>query len=207
MVYIGDLSSMQLDALQEIGNIGAGNAATALAQLINAKVEMNVPRVKILPFDAVPELVGGADRPIIGVYLNVGGSVSSNILFMLPIEEAVILVDLLMGQSIGTTKAGHLEEMELSAMREMGNIIAATYLNALAVFTRLTFVPSVPALAIDMAGSVLDAILAKFGEVADHVLLLETCFKKEEHNVVGHFFMLPEPEALDTILSALGVSE
>lgn len=207
MVYIGDLSSMQLDALQEIGNIGAGNAATALAQLINAKVEMNVPRVKILPFDAVPDLVGGADRPIIGVYLNVGGSVSSNILFMLPIEEAVILVDLLMGQETGTTRADHLEEMELSALREMGNIIAATYLNALAVFTGLTFVPSVPALAIDMAGSVLDAILAKFGEVADHVLLLETRFKKEEHNVVGHFFMLPEPEALDTILSALGVNE
>ncbi len=207
MVYIGDLSSMQLDALREIGNIGAGNAATALAQLIQAKIDMNVPRVKILAFDAVPELVGGADRHIIGVYLNVGGSVSSNILFMLPFEEAVVLVDLLLGQQIGTTRADTLGELELSAMREMGNIIAATYLNALAVFTGLTFIPSVPALAIDMAGSVLDAILAKFGEVADHVLLLETCFKKEEHKVVGHFFMLPEPEALDTILSALGVNE
>lgn len=207
MVYIGDLSSMQLDALQEIGNIGAGNAATALAQLLHAKISMSVPRVKILAFDAVPELVGGADRHIMGVYLNVGGSVSSNILFMLPFEDAVLLVDLLLGQQIGTTGADNLGELELSAMREMGNIIAATYLNALAIFTGLTFVPSVPALAIDMAASVLDAILAKFGEVADHVLLLETCFKKEEHNVVGHFFMLPEPEALNTILSALGVNE
>ncbi len=206
MVYIGDLSNMQLDALQEIGNIGAGNAATALAQLINSKIEMNVPRVKILPFDTVPDLVGGADRHIIGVYLNVGGSVSSNILFMLPIEQAVVLVDLLMGKGIGETRPDNLGDLELSAMREMGNIIAATYLNALSVFTRLTLVPSVPALAMDMAGSVLDAILAKFGEVADHVLLLETCFKKDDHNVVGHFFMLPEPEALDTILSALGVN-
>jgi len=205
-VYIGNLSNLQLDALQEIGNIGAGNAATALAQLVNSKIEMNIPRVKILPFDMVPEEVGGADRHIIGVYLSVSGSVSSNILFMLPVEQALVLVDLLMAKEIGTTQPDSLGEMELSAMREMGNIIAASYLNALSVFTRLTLIPSVPALAMDMAGSVLDAILAKVGEVADHVLLLETFFKQDEHNVVGYFFMLPEPEALDNILSALGVN-
>lgn len=206
MDYISDLSNMQLDALREIGNIGAGNAATAMAQLINAKIDMNVPNVKILLFGDVPDLLGGADCHVIGIYLNVGGSVSSSILFMLHIEQACLLVDLLMGKAAGETRVDNLGEMELSAMREMGNIIAATYLNALAVFTGLTLIPSVPALAIDMAGSVLDAVLARFGEVADHVLLLETCFKKDDQNVVGHFFLLPEPEALDTILSALGVS-
>ncbi|MGI6435406.1 MAG: chemotaxis protein CheC [Syntrophomonadaceae bacterium] len=206
MVYISNLSSMQLDALREIGNIGAGNAATAMAELIKAKIDMNVPNVKILPFGDVPDLLGGADCHIIGIYLDVGGSVSSNILFILPIEQACLLVDLLMGKEVGESKADNLGEIELSAMREMGNIIAATYLNALAAFTGLTLRPSVPALAIDMAGAVLDAVLARFGEVADHVLLLETCFKKDVHNVVGHFLLLPEPEALDTILSALGVS-
>lgn len=203
---ISELSNMQLDALREIGNVGAGNAATAMAQLIQAKIDMNVPAVNILPFDTVPDLVGGADNPVIGIFLNVGGSIMANILFMIPVEQACLLVDLLMGKSPGDTRLDNLGDIEVSAMRELGNIIAATYLNALAVFTKMTLVPSVPALAIDMAGAILDAVLAQFGTVADHVLLLETCFKKEEQNVVGHFFLLPEPEALDSILSALGVN-
>jgi len=89
---------------------------------------------------------------------------------------------------------------------ELGNILSATYLNALAMFTQLTFLPSVPALAIDMAGAVLDAILAQFGEIADHVLVLETQFVRDQEEVVGHFFLLPEPDSLNTILAALGVS-
>lgn len=206
MVHINDLSHMQLDALQEIGNIGAGNAATAMAQLVQAKIDMTVPHVKILPFGEVPDLLGGADSHVIGIFLDVSGSVGANILFVMPIQEACLLVDLLMGKKAGESTADNMGEIELSAMREMGNIIAATYLNALAAFTGLTLIPSVPGLAIDMAGAVLDAVLAQFGAIADHVLLLETCFKKDMHNVVGHFFLLPEPEALDTILSALGVS-
>lgn len=206
MVDISHLSNMQLDALREIGNIGAGNAATAMAQLIQAKIDMNVPDVSILPFGVVPDLLGGADRPVIGIYLGVGGAVKANILFMLPIAEACLLVDLLMGKPTGQTGFDNLGEIELSALQELGNIIAATYLNALAAFTGLKMVPSVPALAIDMAGAVIDAILARYGEVADHVLLLETCFKKDVHSVVGHFFLLPEPEALNTILAALGVN-
>jgi len=89
---------------------------------------------------------------------------------------------------------------------ELGNILSATYLNAMSMFTQLTFIPSVPALGVDMAGAILNAILAQFGEIADHVLLLETDFTKDEDEVVGHFFLLPEPGSLQTILTALGVS-
>ena len=107
---------------------------------------------------------------------------------------------------LGETTAETLSELEMSAMMELGNILSATYLNALAMFTQLAFIPSVPALAVDMAGAVLNGILAQFGEVADHVLVLETQFVREQEEVVGHFFLLPEPDSLNTILSALGVS-
>jgi chemotaxis protein CheC len=197
---------MQMDALKEIGNIGAGNAATALAQMINSKIDMNVPRVNILEFDKVPELLGGADVFVVGIYLTVLGSAPASLLFILPVEHACRLVDMMMGQPAGHTKPQEMSDMEYSAMMELGNIISATYLNALAMFTQLTLAPSVPALGMDMAGAILDAILAQFGEVADHVLVLETQFKKDSEDVVGHFFMLPEPGSLDTILTALGVS-
>ncbi|MGE5455320.1 MAG: chemotaxis protein CheC [Methylocystaceae bacterium] len=199
-----ELSHIQIDALKEIGNIGAGNAATALALMINTKIDMTVPKISILPFNEVPNLVGGPDMPVTAIFLMVHGDAAANILFMLPLTSAGILVDMVMGQPPGT--AVSFNDIEKSALMEIGNILAATYLNAMASYTNLLLRPSVPALAFDMAGAVLDVVLAELGQVGDHVLLLETDFKKGEQEVVGHFFLLPEPGALDLILAALGVS-
>lgn len=206
MEDFSQLSNLQIDALKEIGNIGAGNAATALAQMINSKIDMKVPQISILPFDQVPELIGGPGVHAVGIYLNVSGVAPASILFLMMVEKACILLDMLMGRTPGTTKAINLNDMDASAMMEVGNIIAATYLNALSMFTKLSFTPSVPALGIDMAGAILGAILAQFGQIGDHVLLLDTQFTKDDLDVVGHFFLLPEPGSLNTILSALGVS-
>lgn len=200
------LSGMQIDALKEIGNIGSGNAATALAQMINAKVDMSVPNVRVLPFASVADLIGGAELYVVGIYFNVSGTAPTNILFILPIEKACLLMGMLLGTEVNPETGTDFNDMQISAMMELGNILSASYLNALSVFTNLKFIPSVPALSIDMAGAILDEVLAQFGEIADHVLLLETDFKKDEQDVVGYFFLLPEPGSLTTILTALGVS-
>jgi len=207
VVYdFSELSGIQLDILREIGNIGSGNAATALAQLLNAKIDMNVPQVNILPFAEVPDLVGGADLHVVGLFLIATGSAPASILFLLPVDKACLLVDMLMGKEWGKTNPSNLSDMDISALMELGNIICATYLNALAMFTQLDFRPSVPALGIDMAGAILNSVLAQFGAVADHVLVLETEFKRGDQEIVGHFFLLPEPGSLDVILASLGVS-
>ncbi|MGI5921714.1 MAG: chemotaxis protein CheC [Syntrophomonadaceae bacterium] len=200
------LSSLQIDALKEIGNIGAGNAATALAQMVNTKIEMNVPRVKILPFEAVAEILGGADRHVVGIFFSVSGPAPLSILFVLPVESAYILTSMLLTQAEGNHEQIELSDMEISAMMEVGNILSTSYLNALSMFTQITFIPSVPALGIDMAGAVLNTVLAQFGEIADHVLVLETSFKKDQQDVVGNFFLLPQPDSLNQLLAALGVS-
>jgi len=167
---------------------------------------MTVPQVSILPFADVPDLLGGADAHVVGIYFIVTGQAPTSILFILTAEKAGLLVDMLLQRKNGETDVYNLSEMEMSAMMELGNILSATYLNAMSMFTQLTFIPSVPALGVDMAGAILNAILAQFGEIADHVLLLETDFTKDEDEVVGHFFLLPEPGSLQTILTALGVS-
>ena len=100
-----DLSGNQLDALREIGNIGAGNSATALSQLINRRIEMNVPNVTIVPLEEVPELVGGPETVVVGVFLRVYGKAPSNILFLMPQDSAFYLVDTLMGKQRGETKS------------------------------------------------------------------------------------------------------
>ncbi|WP_094607587.1 CheY-P phosphatase CheC [Sporomusa silvacetica DSM 10669] len=199
------LSSLQLDALREIGNVGAGNAATALSQIINNKIDMTVPEVAILPLGEVPEVVGGPDAMVAGVYLRVFGLAPGSILFLLPRDSAFYLVDMLMGRSQGETQ--RLNSMDESALMEIGNILAGAYLNALSHFTKLTLLPSIPALAVDMAGAILSVILSQLGQMGDHALVIETEFTTDNDGVKGHFFLIPDPGSLSTILAAIGVTE
>lgn len=198
------LTPLQLDALREVVNIGAGNAATALAAMVQARVDMAVPRVELLPFERVADLLGGPEVPVACVFLYLSGEAPARILFALEVERALQMVDVLMQREPGTTVA--LDEMGVSALQELGNILASAYGNALAELTGLVFLPSVPAFALDMAGAILDAVLAQYGEVSDQALVMETCFAAAGLDVIGLLFMLPDPGALDRILQALEVS-
>ena len=198
-----ELSPVQLDALREIGNVGAGNSATALSQIINHRIDMNVPEVSIVPLGDVPELVGGPDAMVVGVFLRVYGSAPGNILFLLPRESAFLLVDMIMGKPRGTTQT--LDFMDESALMEIGNILAGAYLNALFNLTQLSLLPSIPALAMDMAGAILSVVLIQLGQMGDHALVIETEFKTDEEGIKGHFFLVPDPGSLDTMLTAVGV--
>ena len=198
-----ELSPVQLDALREIGNVGAGNSATALSQIINHRIDMNVPQVSIVPITEVPDLVGGPDVMVAGVFLRVYGAAPSNILFLLPQESAFYLVDMTLGKPHGEPKT--LDFMDESALMEIGNILAGAYLNALFNLTKLSLLPSIPALAMDMAGAILSVVLIQLGQMGDHALVIETEFQADEDGIKGHFFLVPDPGSLDTILTAVGV--
>ena len=198
-----DLSPAQLDALREIGNIGAGNSATALSQVVNKKIDMNVPRVALVPIEDVPDLVGGPDAVIVAVFLRGYGKAPGNILFLMPKKNAFFLVDDLMGREHGTTQS--LDEMDISALKEVGNILAGSYLNAFFHFTNLSMLPSIPALAIDMAGAILNVVLVQLGQMGDYAMVIETKFLAEDNSINGHFFLVPDPGSLSTIVKAVGV--
>ena len=198
-----DLTPNQLDALREIGNVGAGNSATALSQVINKKIDMNVPKVSLIPIDEVPDLVGGPDALIVGVFLRVYGKAPGNILFLMPKESAYYLVDDLMGRPHGTTRT--LDEMDVSALKEVGNILTGSYLNAFYHFTQLSMIPSIPSLAMDMAGAILNVVLVQLGQMGDMAVVIETKFLSEDDSVNGHFFLVPDPGSLGTIVKAVGV--
>ena len=198
-----DLSPIQMDALREIGNVGAGNSATALSQIINKRIDMNVPKVAMVPLEAVPDLVGGPDAIVVGVFLRVYGKAPSNILFLLPKDSAFYLVDTLMGKAHGETQT--LNFMDESALMEIGNILAGAYLNAFFSFTKISMLPSIPALAMDMAGAILNVVLVQLGQMGDQALVIETEFLAEDDGISGHFFLVPDPGSLDTIMAAVGV--
>lgn len=197
------LNHLQKDALKEIGNIGAGNAATALSTLLNKRIHMTVPNIFILPFSQVVELMGGAETPVAGGYLQVNGIAPMSMLFVLPEESLRLFLHILIGKSQGNSLL--LDEMDISVLKEITNILAGSYLTALNGFTKINFNPSVPALAFDMAGAILGNVLQLYGEVSDHALVIESIFMEEQKEVKGHFFLLPEPGSLEILLHKLGV--
>ena len=208
-----DLSMEQItqqyfDVLKELGNIGAGNATTALAQLINCKVDMKVPQVRLLNFNELGALLGGEETILVSIYLQVEGDVEGSMMFVLSEDSALHLVNKLMSGMLGVPEKPieecHFGEMECSAMKEVGNIITGAYLNALSSLTNMKIFPSVPQLGIDMAGAILSVPAAEFGVMGDNILLIQTQFS-DDIELDGYFILIPVVESYERILSALGV--
>jgi chemotaxis protein CheC len=197
------LEEFKMDVLKEVGNIGAGNAATALSRLLNKPIDMAVPKVQMLPFEAISDQVGGAEQVVLAVFLRVEGDAPGNLFFILSPEAAKKLLHRLAGFEVSDGEG--FSEMEWSALSEIGNILAGSYLSSLADFTMLQMTPTVPALALDMAGAILSYGLLQFGEMGDSALLIDTTFIEGQHEVEGQFFLIPDPESFAKIFTALGV--
>ena len=198
-IDLDNLNQEFYDVLREIGNIGAGNATTALAQMLGCKVDMAVPQVRLLEFSEVGTIMGGEEQIMAGIYLMVEGDITGSILFLLNKESARKLIAKLMGME---TVGEELSEMEQSALKEIGNIITASYLNSLSMLTQLVIYPSVPALSIDMAGAILSVPAIEFGTMGDKLLLIQTQFFE---GLDGYFILVPDLDSYDKILGALGM--
>ncbi|MBQ8325716.1 MAG: chemotaxis protein CheC [Lachnospiraceae bacterium] len=198
---IEEMSEQYSDVLKEIGNIGAGNAMTALAQLIQSKIDMKVPQVKLLEFYELGAEVGGEEQIMASIYLAVEGDITGSILFLLEKQSARHLVSKLMGMELA---GDDFSEIEVSALKEIGNIITGSYLNALSSMTGLTIYPSVPDLSIDMAAAVLSVPAIEFGILGDKILLIQTQFF-DETEINGYFILLPDVDSYEKILTSLGL--
>ncbi|MBQ7972755.1 MAG: chemotaxis protein CheC [Lachnospiraceae bacterium] len=198
-IDLNDINQEYFDVLRELGNIGAGNATTALAQMLNCKVDMKVPQVRLLPFSEVGSVMGGEEQLMAGIYLAVEGDIKGSILFLLNKESAKSLISKLMGMPV---EGEELSEMEQSALKEIGNIITASYLNSLSTLTQLVIYPSVPFLSVDMAGAILSVPAIEFGTMGDKLLMIQTQFYD---GLDGFFILVPELDSYDKILASLGM--
>lgn len=203
-INVERMSQEYFDILKELGNIGAGNATTALAQMLQCKVDMKVPQVQLLEFKEVGEMVGGAEQQMTAIYLGVEGEITGSIMFLMDMQTAKHLVaKMLMG--MGASRGiGGFTEMELSALLEIGNIIAGSYLNSLSDLTRLTIYPTIPSIATDMAGAILSVPAIEFGVYGDKLLLIQTQFS-DEIELNGYFILVPDVDSYARMLASLGI--
>ncbi|KAB2337532.1 chemotaxis protein CheC [Cytobacillus depressus] len=210
MSFIEKISSMHLDVLKEIGNIGAGHAATSLSKLLNKKIDMQVPDVRIVSFDEMMNMMGGADHVVAGVFLRIEGDAPGSMIFVLPIQQASQFIREMIGDDSFSFDTLPHNEIALSAYQELGNILSGSYLSSLSDFTNLSLYPSVPALSIDMAGAIMSYGLLELSHVSDYAIVINTALNDEVENkeaVMGHFFLLPDPDSFQTIFQSLGVPQ
>ncbi|HET7631725.1 MAG TPA: chemotaxis protein CheC [Gemmatimonadaceae bacterium] len=202
MEELQNLKALQLDALREVANIGAGHAATALSQMINGTIMISVPRINVKRLEEVPSLVVGEDEPVAAVLLHMLGDLSGRALLVFPKPAAVELASMMLRRPNPT---GELGELERSAIQEAGNILSSAYMNALSEFMGMLLLPSPPALAVDMASAVLTTAYLQFGSNRDYVFCVESDFmlKDDATRLRGFFLLLPDPASLQAILRAI----
>jgi len=193
------LSENGRDLFREIGNIGMGNAASSLSQLLNdEKVIIQVPDVSVVSLGELPDYMDGPDRVVVGLYMEVGGSIGLHIIFILPLPSA---------RSVASTlTAGlvqDLDEMGLSAVMEFGNIVTAGYINAFAELTGFTLIPKPPLIAVDLTEAILGSILAEIQLAEDFVILIKTAFQTGESKIDGFLCMVPDQDSFEAVYHKL----
>ena len=201
-ISIEEINDKYLDVLKEIGNIGAGNATTAIANMLSLKVDMSVPMVELTPVEKIGGIIGSEEEIIVGIMLGVTTDIEGSMMFLMNTDSAHHLVNRLMMRDPDYME--DFDEMDLSAIKEIGNIIAGAYLNALSGLTNLTISPTIPFVAVDMAAAILSVPAIQFGMVGDNALIIKTEIGGDL-GVEGYFILMPEGESYAKILTSLGV--
>ena len=199
-----NLTKLQTDTLREVCGIGAGHAATALSQLMNVKINMSVPQIEMVPIEKVNFLFKNQEELSVGIYLKILGEAPGSLLMIFPCKDALNLVRNVM--PTGDSNKNTLTELDYSTLKEIGNIIAGSFL---AVFSSLTHKPmimSVPHLACDMAGSIIDFMLIELAQVVEQALVFEIELYDVPKNLTLKFIILPNPGSMELLLKAIGAN-
>ncbi|MDD2221116.1 MAG: chemotaxis protein CheC [Clostridia bacterium] len=203
MEIYNDLSEFQLSVLSEIGNIGAGNAATSLASILADKVSMTVPKLQIIDVNSMTAILGGPENELAGILVNMTGDIQGMLLFLFDKKFICKLINVLLDKDID--KFENITDLDMSAIMEIGNIMAGSYISAISVLTNLSIGLSTPQLAIDMTGAILSYPAAMFGMIGEKLLFIEENFLSGEESIKSHLLIMPEPNSLQLIMESLGV--
>ena len=197
------LKSIQLDALREIANIGAGHAATALSQMTGSTIMIKVPAISVASLEELPAQFSPHEEPVAAVMMHMLGDLSGRTLLVFPKPTVMRLAELMLRRPVGSSVA--FSELESSAIKETGNILSGAYMNALSDFLGMLLLPSPPTLVIDMSAAVLSSAVGEFAPDPDSVLCVESEFLLRESDLTlrGYFLLLPDPASLQVMLRAI----
>lgn len=194
------INSKQIDIICELGNIGAGNAATALSGMLGEKVEMSLPKVEIVPLADIPSMSGSPDTLVVGGVVDMSGDITGHIMMILGMKEACNMASVICGDTrvAGEASPSSLTELGMSAVGEVMNILAGSYLSAISTLSGLVILPSIPYVCADMVGSVLSIVAIECGEAGDSALFFRTSFSNVQDSIACDFSFFPTASPIKT---------
>lgn len=201
------LPSSQLDFLRELENIGAGHAATALSVMLGDDVNLCVPKAQFCAYDKICDLLNGPENIVAGMLVGISQDINGYILLVLDKQDADMLTKILIGDISDESKAdiADFSELQVSALKEISNILIGSYLSAISTLTGFEINASVPELVIDMAGAIMNLLVSAYGEYGDGVLFMETEFVAEAKSIFGRFFLIPDVDSYNRLMVQMGL--
>ena len=200
-----ELSSLELDTLKEIGSIGTGNAATSLSALIGMPVRIQQPEVRIMEYNEAIEWIGGPEPITAGALVGMSGQLSGIMLSVQQMDFVNLVLESMMGKTIQDYM--ELEELERSALIEVGNIMISAFVTALSGLAGININLTVPAFAVDMQGAILTVPMAEYGGMSDYLMTIGGNFVCNGQEIPSHLLLSPDLRSLDFLLRKLGVSD
>ncbi len=200
-----EFSSAYLDLLKEVGTISSGRAATALSEMLNCRVEISLPEIKIVPLENIDKILGSPEDLYFVLDTGITGDLKGRVFFLLCPKEAKILASSLLGKD--AKDIDNNDPLFQSSLKEVINILSGSYIIALSEMTHLTMSYTIPSLAIDMVAAILDFIFIQIAQNAEEALFIKTNLNVENINFEGILLFFPESEAVKKILDTLGISE
>lgn len=197
------LNEVHIDVLKEIGNIGAGNAATSLSQMLNTPVDMRTPIVRILDINDAANALGGPENAVIGILAKLNGDIEGIMMFIIQQSFAKSVIMSLLG--VEDVSCDKLSEMELSAISEIGNIMIAAYTGSISTLSQMTIKASVPAITVDMVGAILSVPAIEMGSVSDKIIFIEDDFISGDNDVTANMLLVPTIDSLNRLMQKLGI--
>ena len=199
------LTSMEIDTLREIGSIGTGNAATALSQMLGKEVRITMPEVRIMGYNEAIEWIGGPEAVTAGVLVKMSGDIGGIMLSVQKLELVNFILETMLGQGIQSYE--ELEELQQSALIEIGNIMISAFVTALSGLAGIDINLTVPAFAVDMQGAILTVPMAEYGGMSDYLMTIGGNFVCNGQEIPSHLLLSPDLRSLDFLLRKLGVSD
>lgn len=198
-----DMNLQELDVMKEISSIGTSHAATSLSKLLQKEVRISIPEVNVLGYDETVNRIGEIEELVAATLVRMSNEVNGLMLFIFKLDLANVLLEKLIGRRYNSFE--EMDEMDYSALEEIGNIIICSYVNA---FTQLVGVEidlSVPSSTLNMLGGILTVPIAEYGYVTDKLMYINAEFIVDGKKLSDGLLMLPDIASLNSILEKLGV--
>lgn len=200
-----ELTSLEIDTLREIGSIGTGTAATALSEMLNQKIRITLPEVRIMGYNEAIDWIGGPEAITAGVLVRISGQMNGIMLSVQPLEFVNLVLNSMLSEEI--KDYDELGELERSALVEVGNIMISTFINALSDLAGITMEMTIPSLTVDMQGAILTVPMAEYGGQTDYLMTIGGNFVCNDKEVPCRLIMSPDVRSLNFLLRKLGVMD